>query len=594
MATAFIFDFGNKNISANLPAWAQDGALYVGHFTTPYKASYVTRPTGSGKLTVGFAKALCRAAMIFNGCDKDGFGRNDKYSIAEFTLSNEFEGNSVGLGEVAAVAFSIQNGAFFAERSGVSLTVSHYGPAPFILAMWPVFMEHTDFESAFLTFCSTPNDEEKKAIACYLCDMVYELVKNGKLLVGDASQIKTLTATRRSGPRLRPDVYSGNLERFSVDARQTRGKRGRKKTKTTAQFIGAYAFRKEPLSPEQEARVPKLDAKYIVTSELEMVCEHIQKTTGKSRPIRNILYRGAPGVGKSESYVGIAAGCGLPLYTFAANAMTEPFDLFGQFIPVDEEGNQVGDKVPVEKILKGMPSAEEISMDPGFAYQQITGMPKKDATPTECMAAMFNLAQKSLDVNGGQQRFKFAPGQLIYALRDGGVWGLDEVTLPQNPGVIPALNPAMDNTQAITLPTGEVIHRHPDCIIVGTTNIDLEGCRTINQAWQDRCQLIIDLPEPTDDVLKARIQSMVDWDENEHGSQIDLDKFILAYHQLQELARKRRMEDGTIGPRKLADWVASTMITNDPILSANITIVPGATSDPKNMAELREKLTDLF
>ena len=82
--------------------------------------------------------------------------------------------------------------------------------------------------------------------------------------------------------------------------------------------------------------------------------------------------------------------------------------------------------------------------------------------------------------------------------------GIDEVTLPQNPGVVPALNPAMDATQSITLPTGEIVRRHPDCIFVGTTNLDLEGCRNLNQAWQDRCQLIIHLPEPTEEVLKAR------------------------------------------------------------------------------------------
>ena len=83
----------------------------------------------------------------------------------------------------------------------------------------------------------------------------------------------------------------------------------------------------------------------------------------------------------------------------------------------------------------------------------------------------------------------------------------------QNPGVVPALNPAMDATQSITLPTGEMARRHPDCIFVGTTNLDLEGCRNLNQAWQDRCQLIIDLPEPTEEVLKARVKSMVNWDE---------------------------------------------------------------------------------
>lgn len=92
----------------------------------------------------------------------------------------------------------------------------------------------------------------------------------------------------------------------------------------------------------------------------------------------------------------------------------------------------------------------------------------------------------------------------------------------------------------------------------------------------------------------ARVKSMVDWDDNADSAVVDLSRFISAYHQLQELARKRRMDDGTIGPRKLADWVMSTLITKDPVLSAKMTIIPGATTDPRGMAELEQKLSDLF
>lgn len=94
---------------------------------------------------------------------------------------------------------------------------------------------------------------------------------------------------------------------------------------------------------------------------------------GLGRDIRNILLRGEPGTGKTEMYVGIAAGCHLPLYTFAANAMTEPFDMYGQFVPVDENGNQIGDKIPLTKVLSGLPSAQDMSMDPVMSYQEITG-----------------------------------------------------------------------------------------------------------------------------------------------------------------------------------------------------------------------------
>ena len=593
----FLTDWG-KYPDGALPQWLQDATLGTGSYVSPggYATSFTARPSGAGKLFNGFAKALCRAIMIFNGCNADGYGSNADFSIAEMTMSGIYEGNDVGRGEVATVVYDKKTGNFYAEKGGIAYELSKNGPAALILAMWDHLMEDTSFGASFgIAADVSKSDDERKSAALYMCDFFYEGLKTGKYPTGDSSaKLKNLTPARRADPRYRPSDYVGTFAKFGV-TNYGKGKAKQKnKTVSTKEFLGAFAFSKNTLTPEQEARVPKLDDKYIVTDELLLVCKHIKETTGTSRPIRNILYRGAPGVGKSESYVGIAAGCHLPLYTFAANALTEPFDLFGQFVPVDDEGNQVGEKVPIEKILSGMPSAEDISMDPGFAYQQITGLQKKDATPTECMAAMFNLAQKSLDVNGGQQRFKFAPGQLIYALRDGGVWGFDEVTLPQNPGVVPALNPAMDSTQAITLPTGEVIHRHPDCIIVGTTNIDLEGCRQMNQAWMDRCQLIIELPEPPDEVLLSRIKSMVDWDEQRDSKVVDLNRFLKVYKELKELSRKHRMDDGTIGPRKFADWVQSTLVTGDPVISAKMTIIPGASTDPRNMEELEQKLRDSF
>ena len=54
------------------------------------------------------------------------------------------------------------------------------------------------------------------------------------------------------------------------------------------------------------------------------------------------------------------------------------------------------------------------------------------------------------------------------------------------------------------------------------------------------------------------------------------------------------MDDGSIGPRHLADWVLSTLITGDAVQSAGMTIISGATADPRSIAELEEKIADIF
>lgn len=600
MATNSVLWHYTNQADAVLPSWVCND-MYMGKYSSPN--SYPTaslqsnlQAKRSGKVTNGFMKALCRAKQISNGSDKDGFGSNGNINIAEMTMSDKFEGSDIGTGEIACVAYDAQTGVFQASIGGTAYKIATQTSAPLFLALWPLFMQDTAFAQTFSEFCASSEADKLSSCACYMADIAYSLTASNKAFpICAPSAMRSLSNVSMGMPKMKPTSYIGHFQKFGVTNMSKRThSQVAKKMGNISTFTGAYAFSVNKLTTEQELLVPKLDSKYVINETLITCCEHIKATTGRPRPIRNILLRGEPGTGKSETYVGIAAGCHLPLYTFAANAMTEPFDLFGQFVPVDENGEQSGPKVPLDKIISGLPSANDMSMDPVLAYQEITGLYKADATATDCMTAAFNLAQKSIDVSGGQQKFKFVPGQLIYAMKNGGVWGFDEVTLPQNPGVVPALNPAMDNTQSITLPTGEIIKRHPDCIFVGTTNIDLEGCRRMNQAWQDRCQLIIDMQEPDDAELITRIKAMTGFDDAKDGSLVDLDKFVRAYHEFKKIAKSKRLDDGTIGPRKLADWVTSTLVTGDPVLSAKITIIPGATADKQGIAELEQKLGDIF
>ena len=600
--SSLLWHWSSQIDSSKVPSWVVPEMLN-GRYQSPmgnpvaFLASNITAKR-SGRCTNGFLAALDAAIAIQNGRTEDGYGMNKKWAVAEFVLCGPREYG--GTGERVSVAYSIGGstaGKFFASKSGVSYNVAKGTSAPFFLALWNLFMEHAKFKSKFLEICAANDDDTRRDIACFLADFAYAVTGSAQanISICAPSEVSELTQGRIQSAGMKITYHVGGFTLFQTASGSSKNKstNGKNRSMTTASFVGSFKLNDRVLSEQEEKLVPQLDEKYIVGDTLVNLCKHIKESTKRSRPIRNILLRGEPGTGKTEMYSGIAAGCHLPLYTFACHAMTEPFDLFGQFVPVDDEGNQTGQKLPLDKVLDGLPSVTDMSMDPVYAYQEITGMYKADATATECMAAAFNLAQKSIDVQGGQQRFKFVPGQLIYAMKNGGVLGIDEVTLPQNPGVIPALNPAMDGTQSLTLPTGEIVHRHPDCIFVGTTNIDLEGCRALNQAWVDRCQLIIDVKEVGDEELITRVKAMVDYDEN-NDEFIDFNKFVDVYKGLKEIARKRHLDDGQIGPRKLADWISSTLITNDPVESAKMTIIPGATADFRGMQELLQKVEDFF
>ena len=69
-------------------------------------------------------------------------------------------------------------------------------------------------------------------------------------------------------------------------------------------------------------------------------------------------------------------------------------------------------------------------------------------------------------------------------------------TVISKQGVLVGLNSLLDNCKAIKLITGEVIERHPDTVIILTTNTDYNGCKELNQSIISRMNLIFDMDTP--------------------------------------------------------------------------------------------------
>ncbi len=536
----------------------------------------------SGRVSGSFLKALLRSVQVSQQGD-DMFGNDERYGVSVFTDSDSFEGG-VGIGNRIYTVYDSKSGIFYREGR-IRREDGSEDSAPFFLSMWPFFLQNGTFNMYYVEFLRAEMREDKRALACYLADLARSLTEPGKeggLPVCCSDEIGKLRDEIRNGKRFIPAqwVGSGTDKGPFCESLPRDTDKVKKMSMSAADFSGKYAFSDRELTDEEKKLVPALDDGFVITETLLSICRHIRDTTGKKRPVRNILLRGAPGTGKSRMYERIAAGCNLPLYTFAANSDTETYDIFGSFVPIggDEDGSAV----------MRIPSTSDMIRDPVLLYEQLTGDYKKDATGADCLRA-------ALKEDGGKNRMKvrFVEGPLIKAMRHGGVIGLDEINLPVKSGVLPALNPAMDDSASILLPTGERVKRHPDCIFVSTMNSELEGTRNINQAWISRCQLIVDMNEPSDEELAERVRLATGFRAEDYPN-IDLAKFIDAYRQLRETAAKKHMTDGDLGPRQLVNWLLSTMITGDPVVSASMTVIPSATARERGQRELTEKIKDIF
>lgn len=260
------------------------------------------------------------------------------------------------------------------------------------------------------------------------------------------------------------------------------------------------------------------------------------------------------------------------------DAGTEMYNLIGDMMPIDSTDS---DDSINEELFKDLPTATDISMDPVTAYEAITGVSKADATETECMTELFRKQMKLCSEACGQG-FRYVESPLVRAIRNGWVCELQEPSLITRPSVMPGLNGLLDETGCVVLPTGEMLHRHPDCIIISTLNVDLEGCRPLNQSFIDRHHLIVDMKCPNDAVIIKRIKGMTGC-----GNDVPLQTMVDCVHQIAKKCQTCGATDGNVNSmRSLANWVQAGMLIGDYAKAAEWTVVSGATSDPQTREEL--------
>ena len=151
---------------------------------------------------------------------------------------------------------------------------------------------------------------------------------------------------------------------------------------------------------------------------------------------------------------------------------------------------------------------------------------------------------------------------------------LSQSTTIVQPGVLVGLNSLLEQEGSITLPTGEVIERHPDAVVIVTTNISYEGCRGMNQSIIDRMSLVRDIELPAPEVMVQRAMSVTGATDEYQVSQM-----VNVVNDMADYCRKNSITDGTVGMRSLLDWIVSSEITGDVYQSALYTIISKATAD---------------
>ena len=491
--------------------------------------------------------------------------------------------------------------------------------AALFFAMMPKLLEDGEFGENFQTYLEEyrngfPDLSKATHAMAILCDNAYRRIKDGscpahvKVNVDRSGNLMRVSRAQLDSGLYQPtEVLAGEFTIFTQNGKSA----VHKPTKVIdhKDFIGQYVLNpSRALSPAERAQVPTLPEWYIIPQEAVDICKHAQLTTGKPTQMRNFLLRGPAGTGKTMGAKAIAAGLGLPYMKYTCSAGTEIFDFVGMVFPntehstgnaqLDQEREQLqamgGVNYANVSNLLHLPDLDDLDYDPAGVYQALTGVENQAATPQDCMELVLEkvtekVRQLSVSVEGetSSQTYTYVEMDFIKALKNGYLVEIQEPSTILQPGVLVGLNSLLEQSGTITLPTGEVIRRHPDAVVVVTTNVSYEGCRTLNQSVVDRMSLVKDIQLPSPEVMAQRVMAVTGATDEYQVCQM-----VQVVNDLADYCRKNGITDGTVGMRSLIDWVTSAEVSGDPYTAALDTIISKATADGEDREALITSILD--
>ena len=564
--------------------------------------------------------AMCRC---MNGTGEGAVGQIDtNKSVAEYK-------SSVGPDAYHLVVFDAASGSALASvydknTELIEQYVAHPSQrdgAAIFFALMPFLMSDAEFDETFQEYydqfiAGYPDMAKATESMAILCDNAYRRIKDDtcpahiNITVDKSGNLMRVSQGQLdSGSFVPTNVTAGEFTIFAKTGPAVIKKAGVVVEHTD--FIGKYPLTPgRTLSALELSLIPKLPEWYIIPPEVVDICKHAQKTTGRPMQMRNFLLRGPAGTGKTMGAKAIAAGLGLPYMKYTCSANTEIFDFTGMIFPETDAVSTGSPELDREReILKSMggisyanvaklmrlPDLDDMDYDPAGVYQALTGVENLAATVQDCMSVVLEkvtekvqaLSKRAENRQSSGQNYTYVETDFVKALKHGYLVEVQEPSTIIQPGVLVGLNSLLEQEGSITLPTGEIIRRHPDTVVIVTTNVSYEGCRSMNQSVVDRMSLVKDIELPEPEVMVQRAMAVTGCADEYLVSQM-----VQVVNDMADYCRKNSITDGACGMRSLIDWVISAEISGDPYLSAKYTVISKATADEEDREALITTILD--
>ncbi|WP_395149753.1 AAA family ATPase [Enterococcus thailandicus] len=291
--------------------------------------------------------------------------------------------------------------------------------------------------------------------------------------------------------------------------------------------------------------------------------------------IMNILLEGDAGSGKTQLAKALSADLQLPYTKVTCFADMDKSDVFGALLPVVEAVD-----ADSQELLEAISQTE--SFDAVLRLVQ-------SHYQLDVLSAREKLAEFVQQIEAKSEttpiHYKYYPSEIVRAMEKGYLLEIQEPTVIRDASVLVALNSALEPNGMLNLPTG-IVRRHPDCVVVITTNRNYQGNRPLNESLRDRMQHAEKMDLPSLEVMVERAVGKT-------GIQDSSILFKMAeiIRLLDETAKANAIK-GVAGMRSYFYWVNTMKQGQDLLQSIYPKVLYKLTTDPDELKILLQALED--
>jgi len=457
--------------------------------------------------------------------------------------------------------------------------------------------------------------KEAQKLGFLFCDSVYYTVNR----IGAAKEIEVDIPEKGSFPIVPGAVQKGAYKPDKMICGKIFFARGltddKPKRKVMPEILPSELKCKYMLNPNmseaEKAAVRQMPDTYIVSPLLLKAVHNIwyhhrnDKVDIGITP-KNLLLIGPPGSGKSEFGKAIASGLGLRDTHVSLSANSDESFATGTFSPkVDEAGQHVAVNL-FENVLSKYQNVANLldcaEMAPDVVFMDIAGEDKPDATLADCVEAYSVLKAKAetestleeyqAKGNSSGISYTFVESDFAKAIENGWLVILEEFTNVRDSAIAILINQLMDGYQELKLPTGKVIHRHPNTVVVFACNTDENQTGELQVSTLSRLttKYYIDFPSQAD--MIRRVRNITGFDDA-----AALEKMAKVVTTLRDYIDEHGF-NGVCGVREFAGWALQYQGNLDFDADSTLreaameTIVPSASTHKEEMDEVVKDVID--